>query len=123
MAVNVLDYMNKFQEEGLAAIKETQEASLKAMKTWREFAGEMNQKPGSMPNFENVPTPAQFVEYSFGFATQILEIRKAWALRVAEMIAEAQKQGEASFKSAQANIQQNMQNMPQNMSQKPVNSK
>lgn len=107
MAVNVMEYMNKFQEEGLAAIKETQDASLKAMKNWREFAGEFNQKPGSMPTFENVPTPAQFVEFSFGFATQMLEIRKAWALRVAEMIGDAQKQTAATFKDATMNQNQN----------------
>ncbi|HEY1867422.1 MAG TPA: hypothetical protein VGG70_03940, partial [Candidatus Cybelea sp.] len=52
------------------------------------------------PAFENIPTPTQFVELSFGFASQLLELRKAWALRVAEMIVDTQKQTEMNFKSA-----------------------
>ena len=111
MAVNVTEYMNKFQEEGLAAMKQTQEASLKAMSSFREFAREMNEKPGSVPALENIPTPVQFVEFSFGFASQMLELRKTWTLRMAEMFVEAQKQTEAGMKAFAAS-------MPQN---KPVN--
>lgn len=101
MAVNVSEYMTKFQEESLAALKETQDASLKAFKSFSEFGKEMNEKPGTVPAFENIPSPTQFVELSFGFATQLLELRKAFALRVAEMMVETQKQTEMNFKSAQ----------------------
>lgn len=100
MAVNVSEYMNKFQEQSLAAIKETQEASLKAMNSFREFGKEFNEKPGAMPALENIPTPTQLVELSFGFASQLLELRKAFTLRVAEMMVDAQKQGETTFKAA-----------------------
>ncbi len=100
MAVNVSEYMNKFQQESLAAIKETQEASLKAMSSFRQFGKEFNEKPGTMPAFENMPTPTQLVELSFGFATQMLELRKAFALRIAEMMVEAQKQTETTFNAA-----------------------
>ena len=100
MAVNVSEYMTKFQEEGLAAIKETQDASLKAMNSFREFTKEMSEKPGSVPAFENLPTPTQLVELSFGFASQLLELRKAYTMRIAEMLVETQKQGEANFRSA-----------------------
>ena len=100
MSVNVSEYMNKFQAEGLAAIKETQEASLKALSSFREFGKELNEKPGAMPAFENIPTPTQLVEMSFGFASQLLELRKAFTLRIAEMMVDAQKQTEADFKVA-----------------------
>jgi hypothetical protein len=100
MAVNVSEYMNKFQEEGLAAIKETQDASLKAISSFREFTKELSEKPGTLPAFENIPTPTQLVELSFGFASQMLELRKAFTLRIAEMLVETQKQGEATFRSA-----------------------
>lgn len=100
MAVNVSEYMTKFQSESLAALKETQDASLKAMSSFRDFGKEFSEKPGTVPAFENMPTPTQFVEMSFGFATQLLELRKAYALRVAEMITETQKQNEANFKAA-----------------------
>jgi len=108
MAVNVSEYMTKFQAESLAALKETQDASLKAFKTFSEFGKQMSEKPGAMPTFENVPTPMQFVEMSFGWASQMLELRKAYTLRVAEMMVEGQKQAESNFKVAE------------NMAQKPV---
>jgi hypothetical protein len=100
MSVNVSEYMTKFQEEGLAAIKQTQDASLNAMKSFREFTKEMTEKPGSMPALENIPTPTQLVELSFGFAGQLLELRKAFTLRIAEMMVDTQKQAEATFKAA-----------------------
>lgn len=100
MAVNVSEYMTKFQEEGLSAIKQTQEASLKAMNSFREFSKELTEKPGSMPAFENIPSPTQLVELSFGFAGQLLELRKAFTLKIAEMMVETQKQAEANFKAA-----------------------
>jgi len=100
MAVNVSEYMNKFQEESLAALKETQDASLKAFKSFSQFGKEIAEKPGTVPAFENIPTPTQFVELSFGFASQLLELRKAYALRVAEMMVETQKQTEMNFKAA-----------------------
>jgi hypothetical protein len=105
MAVNVVDFINKIQEEGLTTLKQTQEASLAAMGDFRKFATELSDKPGAVPTFENLPTPTQLVELSFGFASQLLEIRKGYTLKVAEMIAEAQKQAETTVKStvAQAN--------------------
>ena len=108
MSVNVAEYMNKFQEEGLAAIKQTQDASLNAMKSFREFSREMNEKPGTMPTFENVPSPTQLVELSFGFASQLLELRKAYTMKIAEMFVETQKQAEANFKAVNT-----MPNKPQ----------
>jgi hypothetical protein len=100
MTVNVTDYMNKFQEEGLKAIKQTQDASLKAMSSFHEFTKEFSENPTQLPDFKNVPTPTQLVEMSFGFASQLLEMRKAYTLKIAEMISDTQKQAEAQFKSA-----------------------
>jgi hypothetical protein len=103
MSVNVSEYMNKFQEEGIAALKQTQEASLKAMNSFSEFTKELSQKPGSVPALENIPTPTQLVELSFGFASQMLELRKAFTMKIAEMMVDTQKQVEASFKQAAPN--------------------
>ncbi len=100
MAVNVAEYMTKLQEESLAAIKQTQESSLAAMNTLTEMSKEFAGKPGEMPAIENLPTPTQLVELSFGFASQVLELRKAFTLKVAEMIVDTQKQAETTFKAA-----------------------
>jgi hypothetical protein len=100
MAVNVVDYFTKLQEESLAAIKQTQDASLNAFGKFRELNKEFAEKPGSVPSFENLPTPTQLVELSFGFASQLLEMRKAYTLKIAEMLVETQKQAEAAVKVA-----------------------
>jgi hypothetical protein len=102
MTVNVTEYINKFQEEGLAALKRTQDASLEAIHSFREFTKESNEKPGTVPAFENVPSPTQLVEMSFGFASQLLEMRKAFTMQVAEMIVDAQKQVQSNIKAATA---------------------
>jgi hypothetical protein len=100
MAVNVVEYFNKIQEEGLKTLKQTQDASLAAFNEIRSFTKEMQDKPGTVPSIENLPTPTQLVELSFGFATQVLELRKAYTLKIAEMLVETQKQVETSVKAA-----------------------
>lgn len=104
MTVNVVDYINKIQEEGLKTLKQTQDASLAALGDFRKFAGEVAEKPATLPTFESVPTPAQLVELSFGFASKFLESRKAYTLKVAELIAEGQKQAEAAVKTTVAQV-------------------
>ena len=105
MAVNVAEYMNKMQQDSLAAIQQGQEAGIRAFEQFRSLGREFADKPGSFPTFENVPSPTQFVEMSFGFAAQVLELRKQYTLKIAEMLVETQKQAEASVKQATANIQ------------------
>jgi hypothetical protein len=99
MAVNVVEYFNKMQEEGLKTIKQGQDASLAALGEFRSFSKEFAEKPGSIPSIENLPSPTQLVELSFNFASQVLELRKAFTLKIAEMFVETQKQAEASYKA------------------------
>jgi hypothetical protein len=96
--------MNKFQEEGLAALKQSQDASLKAMNAFRDFSKQLTEKPGTMPTLENLPTPTQLVELSFGFANQVLEMRKAFTLKIAEMLVETQKQAEANAQAVTSTV-------------------
>ncbi|MGB8965009.1 MAG: hypothetical protein WCB99_05170 [Candidatus Cybelea sp.] len=100
MSVNFTQYISKLQDEGLAAIKQSQDASLKAMASFRELGKEFAEKPGTVPVLENIPTPTQLVELSFGFASQLLELRKAFTLKVAEMVVESQKQAETNINAA-----------------------
>jgi hypothetical protein len=99
MAVNVTDYVTKLQEEGLNALKQTQDLNLAALAKLRELNKEWAEKPGTLPTFENLPSPTQFVELSFGFASQLLELRKAYTLKIAEMVAETQKEAQAVVKT------------------------
>jgi hypothetical protein len=99
MAVNVTEYVTKLQEEGLNALKQTQDLNLATIAKLRELNKEWAEKPGTVPTFENLPSPTQFVELSFGFASQLLELRKAYTLKIAEMVAETQKQAQAVVKT------------------------
>ena len=94
MTVNVAESMTKFQKDSLNALKETQDASLRAMESFNQFAQDW--KPGTMPSFENMPSPTQFVEMSFGFAGALLEMRKNYTMKIAEMMVDAQKHVEAN---------------------------
>ncbi|HEY5425840.1 MAG TPA: hypothetical protein VIJ77_04745 [Candidatus Tumulicola sp.] len=112
MAVNVSDYFTKLQNEGLATLKQTQDASIAALSQFRSFGKEFSEKPGTIPTFENMPSPTQLVEMSFGFAAQVLELRKAYTLKIAEMLVETQKQAEATVKQATASVQNAANGMP-----------
>jgi hypothetical protein len=120
MAVNVTEYFNKMQQEGLAGLKQSQDATIAAFEKFRAFGKEFSEKPGTVPTLENLPTPTQFVEMSFGFAAQILELRKAYTLKIAEMLVDTQKQAEANFKQATATVHNGSVNAP---TAKPVGSK
>ena len=72
------EYIEKVQEDVLNQIKEAQDASLKS------FA--------AMPKFEGFPTPSEVIEQTFDFAEKFLELRKAYTLKVADLIETAQKQ-------------------------------
>ena len=97
MAINVTEYFTKFNQEGLEALKQTQDANVDALTKFRAIGKEFSVTPGTVPTFENVPSPMQFVEMSFGFATQFLELRKAYTLKVAQMFVDAQKQVESNL--------------------------
>ncbi len=108
MAVNVTEYFTKVQQEGLATLKQSQDASLAAFEKFRALGKEFSEKPGTVPTFENLPNPTQLVEMSFGFAAQLLELRKAYTLKIAEMFVETQKQAEATVKQATSAISNGM---------------
>ncbi|MGR4065508.1 MAG: hypothetical protein ACLQPV_08665 [Vulcanimicrobiaceae bacterium] len=91
MTVNVTDYINKIQEESLATLKQAQDANLAALAQVREFATHATENRGEMPSFTNVPTPAQMIERSFEFTNRMLDVRKSYMIKVAELFADAQK--------------------------------
>ena len=103
MAVNVTEFITKLQEEGLKNLKQAQDLNLAAINDFRKIGKEFGQ-PGTVPSFENLPTVPQLVEMSFGFAAQALELRKAYTLKIADLIVETQKQAEAQVKAATTTV-------------------
>ncbi len=121
MSVNIADYVSKMQQESLAAMKQGQDASLRALDQFRAIGKEFAEKPGTLPTFENVPSPTQLVEMSFGFAAQLLELRKQYTLKIAEMLVETQKQAEATVKQATASVQTSQNGTVASPKPAPVN--
>jgi hypothetical protein len=91
MPTTYVDYLSKVQEDVLDQIKEAQEVSLKSFASLREQFAAYPGMPATT-KFEGFPTPAEVIEQSFDFAEKFLEMRKAYTLKVAELIETAQKQ-------------------------------
>jgi hypothetical protein len=53
---------------------------------------------------------------SFGFASQLLEIRKSYTMKIAEMIAETQKSAQANVNAATSAATPNSTSMPNSVS-------
>jgi hypothetical protein len=104
MAVNVAEYLKKLQSESLATIKQAQEANITALSKLRDLTTEFSEKPGTIPTLENIPSPTQVVEMTFGWSNQLLELSKGYTLKVAEMLVDAQKRTEEAVKSATATV-------------------
>lgn len=102
MSVDYIEYFAKLQEQGLAAVKQAQDASLAALTSFREIAAQFPTNTEVTP-FAGIPTPAKAIEQSFDFASKLLELRKQYALHVAELLVSAQKAAtEAAVRAAKA---------------------
>ncbi|HZT12422.1 MAG TPA: hypothetical protein VFA29_06455 [Candidatus Baltobacteraceae bacterium] len=90
MATDFTQYVSKFQDETLKAVKQAQDANMAAFEQARELFTEVATLD-KMPTFESIPSPTKFVEMSFDYANKMLELRKEYALQVAEFVTETAK--------------------------------
>ena len=90
MATDFTQYVSKFQDETLKAVKQAQDANMAAFEQARELFTEVATLD-KMPTFESIPSPTKFVEMSFDYANKMLELRKEYALQVAEIFTETAK--------------------------------
>jgi hypothetical protein len=83
---NYTEIVNKAQTDVLAAVKQIQDASIASFQTMSENASGLiaGKSPASM--IESMPSPTQVIENAYGFTTQILELQKGYALKVAEQM-------------------------------------
>ncbi len=88
MSTDFTQYVNKFQTETLEAVKQAQDANLAAFGQARELFSQVA-KMDKLPTVQDLPTPTKFVELSFDYANKFLEMRKQYALQIAEMFTEA----------------------------------
>ena len=65
------------------SVASLQKQFLNAMETAGETQAKLIEAIRAVPtNLENVPTPAEYVERSFGFFTQVLDAQKELTLRL-----------------------------------------
>ncbi len=87
-----IQYFEKAQEEFLNGLKQAQELNVKALESFTSLVTKS-------PAFDlkdlatlTVPTPAEFVERTFAFTNDMLEARKEYMTKLAELATETQKQ-------------------------------
>ncbi|HET9030734.1 MAG TPA: hypothetical protein VFN49_11210 [Candidatus Aquilonibacter sp.] len=86
------EFAEKAQAEFLNGLKQAQELNVKALES---FTALMAKSPTvdlkDLSSF-TMPTPAEFVERTFAFTNDMLEARKAYMVKLAELATESQKQ-------------------------------
>ena len=90
MSTDFTEFVSTFQEETLKAVKQAQDVNVAAFEQARELFSQVA-TIDKMPTLENLPSPTKFVELSFDYANKFLEMRKAYALQVAEIFTETTK--------------------------------
>ena len=97
------EYFEKAQEEFLNSLKQAQELNVKALESFTSLVTKS-------PAFDlkdlsklTIPTPAEFVERSFAFTNDMIEARKEYMTKLAEIATETQQQfAEAAKRVADA---------------------
>ena len=82
-------FAEQIQEQTLAAVKQAQDLNVAAFEQTQKFISEI--ATTEKVSFENVTSPTKFVELSFDYANKFRELRKQYALQVADMFATASK--------------------------------
>ena len=70
------------QEQTLAAIRQSQQFVVDAVRTWAEAVEKAVPAVPAMPLAEELPTSQQLIESSFSFAEQLLQAQREFAEQV-----------------------------------------
>lgn len=85
------EFLNKTQEDILSAVKQAQENNVKAMTQFGDAIADYATKARTFTAPTALPTPAEMISSSFGFAAQLVELQKQYYVRIAETFTNAQK--------------------------------
>lgn len=78
----------KFAGEFIESLKQAQDLSIKTLRAFGALVAEM---PTNV-DASAFPSPTKAMEQGFAFANELLETRKEYALKLAELATETQKQ-------------------------------
>jgi len=87
------DFFEKAQAEFVNGLKQAQELNIKSLTTLTNlFAQIPAVDADETSNKVAFPTPTEIVERTFAFTNELLATRKEYAIKLAELATEAQKQ-------------------------------
>ncbi|MHB8140535.1 MAG: hypothetical protein ACYDHD_04645 [Vulcanimicrobiaceae bacterium] len=100
MSTNLIETVEKMNAQGLEALKAAQQQNLEAFTSLLDISEKLAQGKVEVPSLDGVPTPSQVVEMTFDAAGKFLELRKSYALQIAELMVATQKQAVEAAKHA-----------------------
>jgi hypothetical protein len=86
------ELLENVQTEFLNGVKAAQDLSLQNLNAVSGFAARVPTVDTKDAVIPQLPTPTEIVERSFAFAYQLMDLNKAYLVRMAEFATEAQKQ-------------------------------
>jgi hypothetical protein len=88
MATKTSDPTAVFTDAILAGVKQSQELAFSGISLWFDFAGKAFTLPelDSLPFVDQLPSPKDVVESSFGFAEELLGTQKDFAIKVVDAV-------------------------------------
>ena len=88
MATKTSDPTAVFTDAVLAGVKQTQELAFSGISLWIDFAGKAFTMPelDSLPFVDQLPSAKAVVESSFGFAEELLDTQKDFAIKVVDAV-------------------------------------
>jgi hypothetical protein len=87
-----IEFFEKVQGEFLKSIQQAQELNVKTINAMTDLVSSVPSVEAHQIDGAKFPTPVELVERSFAFTNQLIETRKEYAIRLAELATEAQKQ-------------------------------
>lgn len=75
------EFLEKAQTEFLTGLKQAQDLNVKAIESVTELL-----KENSNDGTAKLPTPAEIVERTFAFTNQVLDARKEYMLKLADLL-------------------------------------
>jgi len=86
------EFFEKAQAEFLNSLKQAQELNVKALESFTTLVAKAPAVDFNDASNLTIPTPAELVERSFAFTNEMLETRKAYMVKLAELATETQQQ-------------------------------
>jgi hypothetical protein len=86
------EFFEKAQAEFVNSLKQAQELNIKALASVSDLFAKIPTIDTNETNAVSLPTPTEIVEQTFAFTNELIAARKEYAIKLAELATETQKQ-------------------------------